>query len=311
MVKIMGLLLVLSGISLQVAAVTQSSSKDNKLIVLISPPRSTSVMFMRMMEARGDFKVFHEATIKPRAIKHGIDFAVSERYPEAPSTFLAVKTAAFNALRDSNVFLKEMSFSILDFIQEDKAFVQDQRVQFVFLLRSPHPTAVSFFKKISAIRPVPPLPQSSYLLGYKACYSIFQEVKQHAVHKPIVIFTEELCEAPEVTVKAFCAGVGIDFKPESLQWQDLGRDFTGHAAWHEPKQDKVLIHHWHGDAIRSTGIGKVNSNYQVNAQGNPTFGEFINEADRTIIKAAYEENVPYYNLFKTEMIHHLIPSKEK
>jgi hypothetical protein len=259
---------------------------------------------MRMMLERGDFKIFHEATVKPYSMKHNSNF--SARKPDAPSTYADVKRVVFNALSSSNVFLKEMSYSMLDFVREDRAFVQDPRVQFVFLLRNPHHAAVSLFSKCLKLGSLYSLPESSYLLGYNTCYSIFQEVKQYGAHKPIIIFAEELCNAPAVVVKAFCTAVGIDFKPEALQWQDLGADFTGHTAWHESRQDTGRIHHWHGDAIHSTGMGGgLKKDYQLDAEGNPSFVEFANETDRTTVKAAYAKNVPYYNLFKAETAYFL------
>ena len=51
--------------------------------------------------------------------------------------------------------------------------------------------------------------------------------------------------------------------------------------------------------------GGLKKDYQMDAEGNPSFAEFANETDRTTVKAAYAKNVPYYNLFKAETAYFL------
>jgi hypothetical protein len=115
--------------------------------------------------------------------------------------------------------------------------------------------------------------------------------------KPLIIKTEDLYCNTEHTIKMFCDYCNISFIPEALRWQDLGEDFNGIQEWHEAKFADTT-HHWHGDAIRSTGFHKPHT-YQVDAQGNPTFEE-IEHDYRSSYQNAYNYNKPYYDLLLAE-----------
>ena len=122
-------------------------------------------------------------------------------------------------------------------------------------------------------------------------------MKQHARNKPLLIFSEDLYEHPEETAKKICEYLKIPFKESMLHWKDLGEDFSGKEQWYETKH-KEFTHHWHGDAIKSSGINKP-STYEVDSQGNPTFSE-VDVVHRAAVIAAYQANKIYYDLIKKE-----------
>jgi len=263
-----------------------SISSKNKIIYLISPPRSLSVAFLRMMEARGDFHIMHEPSVWAYNIHHN-PWARSWFLDNAPSTFSEVKKSIFDHACNEPVFVKEISFSVKNFIPSDMEFMQDPDIYFVFLMRKPHPTIVSFYRKIKDIKP------SFYdCLSYKDFYDLIQATNTHAAHRPLVLLTEDLYQNPEQTVKQFCDHVDIPFKPEALTWADLGEEFTGHEKWHEIKY-KEITQIWHSDAIRSTGFGKP-TQYDIDENGNPTFIEITNDEHRIACKRAYQENMDFY-----------------
>ncbi len=264
---------------------------ENKIIYLISPPRSMSVAFTRMMQERGDFEIFHEPSMYAYDRIHYPEVTASWFRKGAFFSFDEVKQQLLT--QHKNVFVKEMSFAVEDFLIDDHGFVQNPKSYFLFLIRNPHHVALSFYNKVKSIPD-----RLDYLLGYKAEYSIFEFVKKHAQNQPIIILTEDLYQFPEKTIRALCQRLELPHIPESLHWSDLGADFTGENEWHEIKVH-LHTHHWHGDAIRSTGFNKPHS-YEVDIEGQPTFAEIQDENLRRAYQTAYSNNLFFYNKLISE-----------
>lgn len=273
-----------------------SLHSHNKIIYLISPPRSLSVAFMRMMEARGDFAIMHEPSqwAFNKSVHH--DFVESWFIPEAAQTFDEVKERIFEQAKHTNVFVKEMSFAVDQFLLHDQEFIANPHVHFVFLLRNPHHAIISFYNRRNEVEDNNT--SFAHLVGYQACYEIFQKIKSVAARKPYIILSEDLYTNPEATIKAFCAQVGIEYLSESLSWDNLGSGFNGQKEWHEIKYAETT-QHWHGDAIKSTGFGRPHQ-YKVDEKGNSTFEEICNPLRKKICEDAYVENMKYYNLLLQE-----------
>ncbi len=109
---------------------------------------------------------------------------------------------------------------------------------------------------------------------------------------PAIVFTQDLYNNPEATIRKFCNDVNIPYIEHALSWHSLGEDFDGTQEWHETKSFEMM-HHWHKDAILSTQF-KQPTQYEVDAQGNPTFSEIADPHDRQGCIEAYQENLKYY-----------------
>lgn len=274
--------------------VTSSICAQHKIIYLISPPRSLSVGFLRMMEARKDCVIMHEPSHWAWCYKHVYDDVQHWYKKDSATTFDQVKQTIFKHAEHTNVFIKEMSFAGRDFLINDPDFLANPQVYFVFLLRDPHSTIVSFTKKASsACRHR----LFSYLMGYQAAYAIFEKVKACGAHPPLIILSEELAANPEKIVQQFCQHVGIPFKPEALHWDNLGTDFDG-QEWGELKY-KDAFQRWHAEAVTSTCFHPL-TGYEKDAHGEPTFKEIAGDIERERCRKAYEENMIYYQLLLKE-----------
>lgn len=261
---------------------------NNKIIYFISTPRSLSTAFMRMMQTRGDFTLFHEPSMY---------IFLSKLYPEIkkdfrPTTaqnFDEVQARVYTAAETNNVFVKEMAIVAKELILDQSEFLSDPDIYFVLMVRSPHSIAISFYNKLKEI---PPLFADQ--IGSKTIYELLHGLKGKTAHDPYLILTEELYNNPEETIRRFCNHVGIPFDPKSLTWDDLGSDFNGIQEWHESKLVE-LTQYWHDNAIHSTGFGKPAS-YKLDSQGQPTFEEITNPKHRQLCIEAYQENLPYYQM---------------
>ena len=273
---------------------------SNKIIYLITPPRSLSVAFTRMMQERGDHEVFHEPSQYAYDMCYYPDIAEAWYKKDSYATFNDVKTALYIGAAKKPVFAKEISFAVEEFLEKNLDFIKDENVQFAFLMRNPHHAVISFYKKLNYIPS-----EFDFLIGYESLNHIFQLVLEYSKNKPVIIFTEDLYNNPEGTVEAFCSAVGIPFLPHSLHWSNLGSEFDGKDEWHELKY-KEFVHHWHGDAIQSTGFAKP-LQYELDSQGKPTFAEIKNPKDREECLKIYLHNLHFSELLKKETDYILVP----
>lgn len=266
---------------------SEQSAQENKIVILVSTPRSLSTGFLRMMHARGDFEIFHEPSTAPFNATHYRAFYDLAFKEDCFQSFDQITASILNAAEHSNVFVKEMAAPLYEILPQDSPLLE--KAHFVFLVRKPQDVALSFYQK--------GLPASMLrnVLGYPQICSLFELITAHAKHPPHLIFSEDLGLAPEEQIRSFCQHVGIDFKPESLNWKDLGTEFTA-LEWHEDKKP-IAVHYWHGDAIHSTGFSPLKT-AKTDAGGLPTFEEVENLVDRKLFHEAYLYNLPHYLALK-------------
>lgn len=266
------------------------AKQDHQVIYFISPPRSLSVAFTRMMYERGDFEILHEPSQYVYNKKYWPE-VTSWFSEDAYATFEEVKKSIFTMLEYRSVFVKEISFAVEELLLNDDDFIRDERVHFVFLIRNPHHTAISFYKKVGWN-----FPMMDHLLGYQSLYHIYQKVEKVSPNPPLILLTEDLYNRPEDTIRHFCDFLQIAYLPQALHWSPLGPSFDITKEWHEIKVGDSTLH-WHGEALHSSGFGKP-SPYAIDQDGQPTFEEIADPSHREYYREAYEHNLPYYELLK-------------
>ena len=266
---------------------SQLSLADHKIIYLISPPRSLSVAFLRMMDARGDFDVLNEPSQKAHQMIWNPEFAKHNFLKTAPNTFDDVKNIIFERQTKSNVFVKEMSFAVQNFLMNAEEFVRNPNIYFVFLVRNPHPSIISLYKEVGEV-----FPMFEEVSGYASMRILFDFVRDHAAHAPVIISSESLYTQPEATVRTFCEEVNIPFLPHSLHWKNLGEDFSEISAWGGIKPRRVS-YKWHGNAIHSVGF-KSPTIYKSDENGRPTFEEIEDDQSRALVTEIYYRNLKHY-----------------
>jgi|GEM_PF-1881011 len=79
-----------------------SGEESRKIVCLLSPPRSLSVGFTRMMESRGDFTIFHEPCVSVYNAMKGYEFSLEWFREDAFKTFDEVKNAIY---QETSLFL--------------------------------------------------------------------------------------------------------------------------------------------------------------------------------------------------------------
>lgn len=264
-------------------------ASQGKIVYLISTPRSCSTVCLRMMEASGEFLVMNEPAIYPFITANQVDRELTQGWFRGPSyeSYDLMKQHILQLSTESNVFVKEICFFVDHFLLNDEEFVTNPNVQFVFLIRNPHNTIVSYYKKHRRI-----VPNFSHYVGCRTSYTIYNEIKDRVKNPIIILSAEELCNSPYDTAQQLFTDLSIPFHDSCLHWKDLGEEFSGIVEWNEVKIPEML-YHWHDHAIHSTGFEPITEN-SVDEAGNPTFEEIANESDRAECFKMFKENDPFY-----------------
>jgi len=287
--------------SMSDASLGDDQQKAHKIIYLISPPRSMSTMFLRMMENRGDFLVRNEPFTfafwnkLTQYIPEGMDLYKYFR-TDSPVTYQAVQQKITESLKNQNVFVKEMAFSFDDASMVDESLITNPNAYFIFMVRNPHAMIISFYNALmkngdfsaSEMEPI----------GYDSCCSVLEKVITKGKRAPIIIQSEDLCAQPEKIVQSLCEKLEIPFDFKKLQWPSLGDDFDGYEAWGNLVL-KEYAHIWFGNAIKSTQIVPART-YEVDALQAPTFSEISNQSDRAICQQLYEKQLNFYEQLLTK-----------
>lgn len=126
-----------------------------------------------------------------------------------------------------------------------------KRFHFTFLIRHPRRAIPSYYRCT-----IPPLDEITGFYnfmpseaGYLELVRLFDFLIEAGIvdKKNItVVDADDMLDNPEGVIRQYCDRVGVDFRPEMLQWNDADRD---HAA--------KLFAKWngfHNDAIESTAL---------------------------------------------------------
>ncbi len=278
---------------------SETSLSPSKTIYLITPSRSLSTAFTRMMSQRGDFEVYSEPAQR----------AFMETYwPEinavfdtsAASHYSEVKALLLQSHQGQNIFAKEMGYAVKDFLKEDPSVLQDSNVHVAFLVRKPHAVVLSrYFRNKDLVSNIEQLDKTRLETGFEGVLEVLKLAKQYSPNPITVILSEDLAENPEGIISSFCAKLEIPFIKDALQWADGGDNFQGSTVWHETKELDGM-YYWHARAIKSTGFAKPRE-YDLDAQGAPTLSEVGDKADRERLRGVYVENLFFYEKFLKEI----------
>jgi hypothetical protein len=210
------------------------------LVMLWSAPRSRSTAFFRAMVERGDFLGVHEPFCN--LVDHG-ETTVGERLVRSDK---AVIDALLAQARGRPVFVKETTDYRYPRVLADRRLLTG--ATHTFLVRRPEEIAGSFY----ALKP----DMSRDDIGLEALYEVFVAVRSVTGRVPVVIDSDDLVERPEETVAAYCAAIGVAFRPEALSWQPGER-----PEWQRSAR-------WHVAASRSTGFAPAPTRYEQTVANN-------------------------------------------
>ncbi|CAK7274650.1 hypothetical protein SEPCBS57363_006272 [Sporothrix epigloea] len=174
-----------------------------------------------------------------------------------------------------------------------------RKFQFTFLIRHPRRSIPSYYRCT-----VPPLVESTRFnefmpceAGYAELRQLFDYLRKQGIvdsNEITIIDADDLLDRPAAGVEAFCKAVGLDFRPEMLQW---GGDSA--SQQHVSKAFEKWTG-WHNDALASTGLQartshkKTPSPAEEDAEWLAKYGE----KGQKVIRDCVEANTPDYEYLK-------------
>jgi hypothetical protein len=218
------------------------------MLMLWSAPRSRSTAFFRMMIERGDFTAVHEP----------FSYLGAFGYADIGGRSLATAPEVIAELRSlaatTQVFIKDTTDKRYPEVLADRRFMTED-ARHTFLIRHPRETIRSYL----AIRP----DAAIHEIGFEAQHEVYSEVRRLTGRDPLVVDASDLMSRPADTIKAYCANVGIDFRPHALTWQPSDR-----PEWQQSRD-------WHTDVAASSGLTEVPSRCGPDAEQHPMLGTYL------------------------------------
>jgi hypothetical protein len=215
----------------------------NRVIALWAVPRSVSTAFEQMMRARGDFRVLHEPFLpyyyygEERVNDHFADGIE----PDPSHDWRAILEHIRDEARQEPVFFKDMAYYLSRCMSPELLRNFDN----AFLVRDPERSLPSLFRLL----PEATLEET----GFEQQLRLMRMVDEETDQPLVVVDAERLRQDPGPEVERFCGSMGLEFKPEALEW-DEG----------EPDEDWRPWRAWHNEAIHSTGFeAKTGEHRQV------------------------------------------------
>mgnify|MGYP003386356607 CR=1 FL=1 len=273
---------------------------DNKVVYLISPPRSLSTAFLRSIQARNDFHVINEPGTYAYFNTHSE--VVKKRLfgDEIPQldTYDKIEENVFQMSKYKNVFVKEISFSMEEYLKfhsnTNSNWIKQKNLHFIFLLRNPYDTALSIYKKLKPDG----LKTLNKQLGYISSYHLYQYIVEHGSNEPIIIKSEDLYHDSIKLMKSLCKQLNISYTSNMTTWNHISNNMP-------LKDSKVseYTQHWHSDAMQSNGFHIPNNHHQNSIQDrsdgdglkNNVLFENIDDINiRKVYQDVYQEHLPFY-----------------
>lgn len=185
-----------------------------KITALWAVPRSTSTAFEWMMRERGDMTCFHEPF--GEAWYQGEDPLWPRATPESVRTpgltLASVRAMLEHAAQQGPVFSKDFPHYV-DHMWDDTLY---DLFTHSFLIRDPAKTITSMYDKW------PDFHEAE--VGFAEQRALFDRLCDRLGTVPPVIDSDDLLENPTKVVEAWCAAVGIAFRPQALSWAPGPRD---------------------------------------------------------------------------------------
>jgi hypothetical protein len=282
--------------------------ETHKLVVLISIPRSLTTAFLRAMK-QCNFLVMNEPGILPyqqATLNHDHLIAFTQSSAIASiASFAEVQTRIKNQLISNDVFIKDFACDTPHYIFEQGNLINNQHCYVIFLIRDPHASLVSIYRKLnkyhtlhglsdeSLIDPLHPL--TNKLMSYEFLYHTYEMVKASAHHTPIIVCAEDICTDAEHIMKQVCNFIDIPFNDKIINWQ-AHDDVSSQNVLGDDKPQAISAF-WHSDALHSTQFHALTT-YAVDHEGLPTFEEISDKSLRVKYQEVYKECLPYYEKLK-------------
>lgn len=172
-----------------------------------------------------------------------------------------------------------------------------KRFHFTFLIRHPKRSIPSYYR--CTIPPLSEITGFDYFMPNEAGYVELVRLLDFLLERGIVdrdhitaIDADDLLDKPEPVIREYCARIGIDFKPQMLEWTEEDRQYAQEmfAKWNG----------FHDDALK-TSCFQARSHAQKTStveSENKEWAEKYGPEAQKVIRQTVDENIPHYEYLK-------------
>ncbi|EHK17073.1 uncharacterized protein TRIVIDRAFT_42564 [Trichoderma virens Gv29-8] len=172
-----------------------------------------------------------------------------------------------------------------------------KRFHFTFLIRHPKRSIPSYYR--CTIPPLSEITGFDYFMPNEAGYVELVRLLDFLLERGIVdrdhitaIDADDLLDKPEPVIREYCARIGIDFKPQMLEWTEEDRQYAQDmfAKWNG----------FHDDALK-TSCFQARSHAQKTStveSENKEWAEKYGPEAQKVIRQTVDENIPHYEYLK-------------
>lgn len=215
----------------------EQSETQQKIVILWTAPRCVSTAFQKAFSQRQDGAVLFEPF---RDVYYYSRWRSSDRFGHKENRLDYGTAQVIERIKSQTtpvVFIKEMAYQALPYI--DREFMEQPLIN-TFLVRNPKKSLLSWYK----LNEFPTAEE----FGFERLGEMWKIAKESAGDKePIIIEADSLQRAPSKTLRAYCQGVGIEFAPEMLSWEEGG-------IQEEKSRKADMLNDWHETLFSSKGI---------------------------------------------------------
>ena len=201
-----------------------------------------------MMAERGDFTVVHEP------FSYLAEFGYADVAGERVTSAAGLIGALGSLARRGRVSAKETTGRRYPEVLADRQFLAEG-ARHTFLIRHPQETIASRHALESGA--------GLEKFGFESQHEIFTEVCRLGRQSPVVVDSGDLVTRPAAIIRAYCARVGIDFRPGALTWAPTDR-----PEWQPSRR-------WHADVAASTGFVRGPDRPDVDVEGDPVLSGYL------------------------------------
>ncbi|CAK7227944.1 hypothetical protein SBRCBS47491_006737 [Sporothrix bragantina] len=173
-----------------------------------------------------------------------------------------------------------------------------QKFRFAFLIRHPRRSIPSYYRCT-----VPPLVETTRFnefmpceAGYTELRRLFDYLREQGIvgeNDITILDADDLLDRPAAGIEAFCKAVGLEYRPEMLQWDDSASQQHATEAFEKWAG-------WHNDALASTGL-KARTSHKKTPSSAEEDAEWLDKygaKGQKIIRDCVEANTPDYEYLK-------------
>lgn len=266
------------------------SGAEPQIMHLVSIPRAMSTATFRLIEEQENFVGFHEPTLAVYNTLHNPIPTKGYYHERRYRSYDEIVEAIENASKDQNVIIKDVAFTMNDFLMDAQSFIQKENVHYIFLVRNPYDTITSLYKIHKKVHK-----KFSYLVAMDKLYSVFQKVRELNPNKIHIFRAKEIVSNPLVFLQSVCRDLSIEINRPKLFWDSFEKNNVQKLIdrWSDQKVAS-FFYRMHKNAIEKTHIGALSS-CKIPDNEEEWFKEIAEGEEREKLVQVYLYHLDFYN----------------